>query len=229
MEIRQCTLESCSAATGAVVAIDVIRAFTTAAYAFAAGASDIILVGTVEEALALRERFPGALVMGEVDGLPVAGFDFDNSPTEIAAHDLSGRRLIQRTSAGTQGIVRSTLAERLLASSFVCAGATARYLRQLQPEMITFVITGILYGRDGDEDTACADYLTALLRAERPDPAPFIRRVYESTAGRLFTDPTHPEFSPIDLERCAEVDRFDFALVVERREGLLIMSAVKSQ
>jgi 2-phosphosulfolactate phosphatase len=226
MDIKQCTLETCHAATGAVVAIDVVRAFTTAAYAFAAGASEIILAGTVEEALALRQRFPGALVMGEVDGLPVSGFDLGNSPTEIAGSDLAGRRLIQRTTAGTQGVVRSTGADLLLASSFVCAGATARYLRRAQPETVTFVITGILYERDGEEDIACADYLTALLRGEQPDPAPFIRRVYESTSGSYFTDPGQPEFPLADLECCVEVDRFDFAMFVERREGLLVMKSV---
>jgi 2-phosphosulfolactate phosphatase len=226
MEINQATLDTCHTATSAVVAIDVIRAFTTAAYAFAAGARDIILVGTVEEALALRQRFRGALVMGEVDGLRVAEFDFDNSPSELAGLDLSGRRLIHRTSAGTQGVVRSTKAELLLASSFVCAGATARYLRQQAPETITFVITGIIYGRDGDEDRACADYLSALLQGEKPDPAPFIQRVYESTAGRIFTDPAQTEYSPEDLERCVEIDRFDFALRVERRDGLLVMEPV---
>ena len=69
MRIEQATRDTCGEATGAVVAIDVIRAFTTAAFAFAAGARDIVLVGTVEEAFAQRERFPGALAMGEVDGL----------------------------------------------------------------------------------------------------------------------------------------------------------------
>jgi 2-phosphosulfolactate phosphatase len=114
-----------------------------------------------------------------------------------------------------------------LASSFVCAGATARYLKQHAPEMITFVITGIIYNRDGDEDRACADYISALLRGEQPDVAPFIQRVYESTAGRIFTDPSQPEFSLADLERCVEVDRFDFALAVERRDGLLVMGMVR--
>ena len=228
MEIKQVTLETCHTAIDAVVAIDVVRAFTTAACAFAAGASEIILVSTVEEALALRERFPGALLVGEVDGgRRVASFDFNNSPTELAGLDLTGRRLIQRTSAGTQGVVLSTGADALLASSFVCAGATARYLRRVQPEMVTFVITGIVYGRDGDEDIACADYITALLRGEQPDAAPFIRRVYESTTGHLFTDPTQSEFPRSDLECCVEVDRFDFAMPVERRDGLLVMTAVK--
>ncbi|MBI1878187.1 MAG: 2-phosphosulfolactate phosphatase [Chloroflexi bacterium] len=229
MDIQQATLDTCHTATGAVVAIDVLRAFTTAAYAFAAGAGDIILVSTVEEALTLRRRFPGAWVMGEVDGgLPFSGFDFSNSPSELAGLDLAGRRLIHRTSAGTQGVVRSTQAGLLMASSFVCASATARYLRYCAPERVTFVVTGIVYGRDGDEDIACADYLTALLQSQQPDVVPFIRRVYESTAARLFTDPAQPEFPPADLERCVEVDRFDFALLVERRDGLLVMGAVKA-
>lgn len=228
MKFHYTTLETCPDATGAVVAIDVVRAFTTAAYAFAAGASEIILAGTVEEALALRRRFPDTLVMGEVDGLSIPEFDFGNSPTQIAALDLTGRRLVQRTTAGTQGVVRSTKADLLLAGSLVCAGATVRYLRQVQPETVTFVITGILLGRDGDEDIACADYMAALLRDEQPDIAPFVRRVYESTTGHLFTDPAHPEFPAADLARCVEVDRFDFAMVVERREGLWLLKPVST-
>jgi hypothetical protein len=54
---------------GAVVVIDVIRAFTTAAHAFASGASEIYLVGTVDEALAFKAAHPGTLAMGEAHGL----------------------------------------------------------------------------------------------------------------------------------------------------------------
>ena len=66
MQIRFATLDTCAESGGTVVVIDVIRAMTTAAYAFAAGVRDIVPAGTVDEALALRDRFPGALVMGEV-------------------------------------------------------------------------------------------------------------------------------------------------------------------
>src|SRR2546425_680009 len=129
MRIERATNETCGTATDTVVVIDVLRAFTTAAYAFAAGARDIVLRGTVDEALALRECFLGALAMGEVGGLPVDVFDLDNSPAALVGRDLSGRRLIHRTTAGTQGVVRSLQAETLLASSFVCASATARFIR----------------------------------------------------------------------------------------------------
>src|SRR5688572_6796168 len=136
------TLDTCGTATDTVVVIDVIRAFTTAAFAFAAGARDIITVGSVEEALTLRDYFSGSLVMGEVGGQRPPGFDFGNSPVALAQADLEGRRIIQRTSAGTQGLVRSLWADALLAASFVCAGATARYIEQQKPAAVTFVSTG---------------------------------------------------------------------------------------
>ena len=56
---------------------------------------------------------------GEVGGLRPEGFDFGNSPTYINDADLSGLTMIHRTSAGTQGVVRSqgdvVAGERLLA------------------------------------------------------------------------------------------------------------------
>jgi len=225
MHIVHATNDTCGDATGAVIAIDVLRAFTTAAFAFAAGARDILLVSTVDEALALRERFPGSFVMGEVGGLPVAGFDFSNSPGDLLGRDFGGARFIQRTSAGTQGVVCSRRAELLLASSFVCAGATVRYLLGQAPSNITYVITGVYPDRDGDEDAACAEYQALLLRGAAPEPAPFLQRVRDSVPGRVFADPAQPDFPASDLDYATDLDRFDFAMVVERRDGLLVMHA----
>jgi 2-phosphosulfolactate phosphatase len=226
MRIERATNETCGAAIGTVVAIDVIRAFTTAAFALAAGARDIVPVGTIEQALELRARFPGALLMGEVDGYPIEGFDFGNSPSALVGQDLAGRRLIQRTSAGTQGLVRSLKAETLFAGSLVCAAATARAIARSAPASVTLVATGIFPGRDGDEDIACADYLAALLRGEPIDAAALVRRARESDAGRLFANPADPVFPASDLDLCTDLDRFDFALRVERRDGLLVMAAL---
>jgi 2-phosphosulfolactate phosphatase len=224
-----------------VVVIDVLRAFSTAAYALAAGASDILLADTVAAALALRERFPGSLVMGEVGGLPVPGFDFGNSPTGLPSGDfspgggrgapLAGCRLIQRTSAGTQGVLLSRSAGTLLAASFVVAAATVGFIRRAAPQQVTFVLTGLRPGGRGEEDAACADYLEACLRgparglalAPAPDPAPYLARARNSTVGQIFADPAQPDFPAGDLEACLAVDRFDFAMVVQRAQGLFIL------
>jgi 2-phosphosulfolactate phosphatase len=227
MEFRRAFLaDTLMEVAGPVVVIDVLRAFSTAAYAFAAGAQDIAVVGTVAEAFALRGQMPRALIMGEVDGLPVEGFDFDNSPAQFLERDFSGKHLIQRTSSGTQGVVLSRNASPLLTSSFVVAGATARFLQQMKPHIVTFVITG--YGPEGpgDEDAACADYLESLLNGEDPEVRPYLQRVRHSPPGQKFLDPDQPEFKQVDLDLCLQIDRFDFVMQVERIDNKLTMRAV---
>jgi 2-phosphosulfolactate phosphatase len=106
MEFRRAYLDTCSEATGIVVVIDVLRAFSTAAYAFATGVEDITLVSTIEKALEWKDKIPQSFTMGEVDGLPIPGFDFRNSPPQFDGINLSGKHLVQRTTSGTQGVVR---------------------------------------------------------------------------------------------------------------------------
>jgi len=234
MKFTQVNLETCHRARGTVVVIDVLRAFTTAAYAFAAGAKDITLVGGVEDAFALKKALPNAIIMGEEGGLPISGFDYSNSPTEIDLLDLSGKHVIQRTTAGTQGVVLSENAGLILTSSFVVAGATADYLRVLDPEMITFVITGADPKENlqnskihqGDEDLALAHYLEALLEGENPDPKVYLQRVYYSPAGKKFMDPVANEFPSTDLVYATDLDSFDFAMQVKNENGRYVMKPV---
>ena len=101
MEIRLLSLlEGAQQAEGTTIIIDVYRAYTTAAVAFERGVEKIILVAEVEEALDLRAKGLGDLCVGEVEGTRPAGFDFGNSPYEIARADLRGKTLIQSTRAG---------------------------------------------------------------------------------------------------------------------------------
>ncbi len=69
MEIRLASLlTGATNARGVVGIIDVFRAFSTAAVALANGAARIIMVGTVEEALALRNNGIGQVCMGRSGG-----------------------------------------------------------------------------------------------------------------------------------------------------------------
>jgi 2-phosphosulfolactate phosphatase len=226
MKFHYTTLEDCHMAKGVVIVIDVLRAFSTAAYAFSLGAREILLVSTVEEALSLRSQTPNSKVMGEVNGLRPDGFDFGNSPTYLSQEDLSGVAMIQRTTAGTQGVVRSQNADVLLASSFVVANATVQHVNKLGSDQVTFVITGKDFG-GGDEDLACAQYLETLLKGQTPDPQPFIRRVFNSKDASQHHDPNKIGFPYSDLEYCTQIDKFDFAMPIERNDGRLIMRCIK--
>jgi 2-phosphosulfolactate phosphatase len=223
MKFRRTSLETCVNAAGVVVVIDVLRAFSTAAYAFAKGAKEIRLVSTIEEAFYWKEEIPGSLLMGEAEGLPIPGFDFGNSPSQFDSVRLDGKRLIQRTTSGTQGVVRSVNAEILLAASFCNVGATAKHLEALSPAEITFVLTGLRPGGWGDEDAACADFMEELLLGHNPDPSDYLRRVSESPPGRLFLDPKLKDYPFQDLEYCLMIDRFDFIMPIYREGEHLLM------
>jgi 2-phosphosulfolactate phosphatase len=82
-------LEGATRATGTVAVIDVFRAFTTAAVALANGASRIVMVSTVEEALALRAAGIGQICMGEVRGRVPAGYR-RGEPGRAALRGLAG-------------------------------------------------------------------------------------------------------------------------------------------
>ncbi len=218
--------EGALAARGLTVVIDVLRAFTTAAYAFAGGARDIVLVSTVEEAFAVRERFPDALLMGEVRGRLIPGFDLNNSPTYMQRANVAGRRLVQRTGAGTQGVVLAMEAEERVLASLVVAQATAAYVQSRAPRQVSLLATNPV-GSPYNEDDACGDYLAALLRGEPPDVAATLARVRESADARELTDSLGDDFPPTDLDLALALDRFSFAMPVERRDGLWIARCVK--
>jgi 2-phosphosulfolactate phosphatase len=210
-------------ARGTVVVIDVLRAFTTAAYACASGARAIELVGTPEEGLARKRQDPALVLVGEVGGQPIPGFDHGNSPERMAALDLAGRALVLRSSSGVQGALSAApTAEHVLLGSLVTASATAGAARALGHDVV-LVAMGSPAGPDGPEDEACAELLEALLRGERPDLARAVQDVRASPAGRQALDPAIDWITPGDLELALAVDRFDFALAARLEDGRLLV------
>lgn len=210
--------------SGAVVAVDVLRAFTTAAYAFAAGARHIFLVDSVEEALSLKTTDPDLLAMGEDHGRRVDGFDFSNSPAEVAAADLDDRVLVQRTSAGTRGVVAARSATRLWCSGLVCASATAAAVRASALGDPTYVITGKVTGNrsaNGTDDTATAQLIERARLGVDLDAESTSRFVANSEEAKrtLALGPGHVD--PEDIALATRVDAFDFAMEVHRIGGRL--------
>jgi 2-phosphosulfolactate phosphatase len=197
------------------VIVDVFRAFTTAAFCIAAGAREIVLVRDHQQALAMKRADPRLFLTGEIEGRPIPGFDVGNSPSAIERLDLGGRRVVQRTSSGTQGVVAASGAHAIVLGSFVIAAATVRYLRERADE-VTVVAMGQDARVDAAEDVACARYLAASLNGVEP-PMPPMTLIVDRD-GEAWPD----WFPRRDAELALEVDRFAFALPVSREDGLLI-------
>jgi 2-phosphosulfolactate phosphatase len=104
----------------AVVAVDVIRATTTAVTA-ASGGRRCYPVGTLEAALELASQLDDPLLVGELGGNMPFGFHITNSPAEIARRDDVEHPMILLSTAGT----------RLLAPARPFAAVYAACLRNL--------------------------------------------------------------------------------------------------
>lgn len=218
-------LQSNPAADDVVVVIDVLRSFTTAAVALAQGARAVYPVEAISEALTLSAELPWSLTVGAVGGGdPVPGFTYGNSPAALASTNLHGRDVVMTTAAGVKGLQRFRHARALYAASLVCAEATARAIREAGADQVSFIITGEWVDRDGDEDIACADYIEALLRGEKPKAQVFAQRVRDSDFGRRFLAGNNPNLPLADLELACAVDRYDFALPVQHKDGRLLIA-----
>jgi 2-phosphosulfolactate phosphatase len=217
--------EAAAGARGHVVVIDVLRAFTCAAYAFAGGARSITLVATREEALALREKRRDLVLIGETGGKRMEGFDLGNSPAEMTRFDFAGRDVVQRTGSGTNAAARCGAADAIVVASLVVASATARYLRASGAELVSVLAPGGT-GLDGPEDVACRTVIAALLRGDAPDWDAAVSVVRGCAAADQIRDPTLGVGCPEDIDLAVACDRFDFAMPVTREDGLLVARAV---
>jgi 2-phosphosulfolactate phosphatase len=167
----------------------------------------------LEASLGLKHTNADYFAIGERHGKKVAGFDFNNSPTEISAADLKGRTLVHNTSAGTQGLTNASQAEVVLTGSLVNAAAICRYITSLAAQRVSIVRMGYDAHTRSAEDDLCADLLAARLRREPFDVSSVRARLRHVPAAVKFFDPACASWAPqTDFDLCTDVDRFDFVL-----------------
>ncbi|MEU4955418.1 2-phosphosulfolactate phosphatase [Streptomyces lavendulae] len=201
------------------VVVDVMRAYTVAAWAFARGAEKIVLAGSLGEALELKARHPDWVALK--DGPAAPGFDLVNSPGLLRCVDLGGRTVVQKTTAGTVGALAVKDASLVLCAGFVVAEATARLLRARGCDGVTYVVTG----EDGraDEDLACAQYIAGRAAGSGTGPAGFLRRAATSRAATELAGGVREGVHPDDVALCLDLDRFPFAMVATPEDSLMVL------
>jgi 2-phosphosulfolactate phosphatase len=205
-------ITDCDQVRGTAVVIDVLRAFSTAAWAFHLGVERIVLTAELDEALRIKAAIPGALAMK--DSNPMPGFELSNSPVELqSAEGLRGATIVQRTTHGTVGAWAARSAEHLYCASFLVAEATARSIRESSVPEVYFVVTGERGA--AEEDLACAEYIAALVDDPDADPQPYLGRAHASSTAALLASRIAnrtPGVHPLDIEACLGANVYGFVM-----------------
>jgi phosphosulfolactate phosphohydrolase-like enzyme len=214
-----------------VVVVDALRASVTITAALTAGARAVIPVETVEEAMTYRER-AGFYLAGERHSVPVPGFDFGNSPTELLRHagQLVGNVVVLTTSHGTRCVQSAREgASAVLVGSLPNASAAAKIAYQAAQAQccdVTLVAAGIADGSRAEED----DYAVAVLAGALADLGAETRLPPPSGAAeRAFQRGAHGQRLirlgyGADVDLCASLDVFGVAGVL-RKEGFFAIGA----
>jgi 2-phosphosulfolactate phosphatase len=225
--LRKRLLSGAQEAEGTAVVIDVLRAFSSAAYMMHLGAARIVLMAEPKEVLRFKAE-TGALAVGEVGGKIVDGFDLGNSPSRILAAGrtlFSGRTVAQRTSAGVTGaLAAARRADQVTLGSYVTAGATARYLLGLSPspETVSLIAMGNAGREITPDDEGCAGYLEHLLARAPYSHVTALQEIVEHECTQKFLRGDQAHFPAADPVYCLQRDLFDFVLSAQIEEGLLV-------
>jgi 2-phosphosulfolactate phosphatase len=151
-----------------IVAIDVIRATTTAITAAAMGRR-VFPAGSIEASVRLAADLDRPILAGELGGVQPYGFDLQNSPTQMLALEDSARPIILLSTSGTRLIAEAVQH----GVTYICC------LRNTEAQALHLAAGGsdvLILGADSrgefrDEDQLCAARIARFLLAAGYGPA----------------------------------------------------------
>ena len=221
------------------IAIDVLRATTTMAAAFEAGAEAIEVFSDLEKLVSASEGWPAEkrILAGERGGQRVDGFDLGNSPRDHAPERTAGRRLFMSTTNGTRCLQRIQAAPMVMTAALTTRRAVVDKLLVKQPETVWLVGSG-WEGTNSLEDTVCAGAIIhglmettgqSFVECTGNDSAVAAVALYEQWCDRmleLMHVATHGQRllrldNTADLEYCARMDVLDI-MPEQKTPGVLI-------
>jgi 2-phosphosulfolactate phosphatase len=193
----------------ALVAVDVIRATTTAVTAISMG-RECHLVPTLEAALNTASRLPRPLLAGERGGDMPAGFDLTNSPAQLASRSDVSRPLVLLSSTGTRLMCEIRHSDAAYLACFRNYSATIEHLAK-NHDAVTLIGAGTR-GEFREEDQMCCAWIAdALIQSGFAAEDDITRRLVERWRGA-----PHDAFlmskSVAYLQRSGQLRDLDFIL-----------------
>lgn len=217
------------------VVFDIFRATSTIVTALASGATAVIPVAEISDALALRQKRPELLLAGEREGFRIhrgltggVDFDFGNSPREFTPDRVDGKTIVITTTNGSRALRACSHANEVLAGSFLNLTATAAHVQRSTAAHLLLVCSGT-----GDqaayEDLLGAGALVDLVQTgfstgNVGDAAKAAREIYQQNHRNLFNAASDSrngrrllslEELRDDVSWCLQRDRFPLVAKLE--------------
>jgi 2-phosphosulfolactate phosphatase len=165
------------------IVVDVLRATSTMTQALAAGYRRVLCCAEIDEARALAATEGPAKLAGERRLEHIEGFDFGNSPSEVAGQPAA-ETLILSTTNGTRLLVDAAARfERVYVGSLLNLDAVARAARE-SGEDVAVLCAGVL-GQLTLDDAYCAGRIAEALGGEPADSATVAIRLAHSFGSSL--------------------------------------------
>src|SRR2546426_10163139 len=176
------TLEETASGTVGIV-VDVLRATSTITQALASGYRRVLCCAEIDEAHELAKTEGPARLAGERRLESIPGFDFGNSPREVAG-DPQAETLILSTTNGTRLLVSAAERfEHVYVGSLLNLDAVAAAARA-HGEDVAVLCAGVL-GELALDDAYCAGRIAQALGGDRTDSATAAIRLAQSYSGSL--------------------------------------------
>jgi 2-phosphosulfolactate phosphatase len=225
----------------AVAVVDVLRATSSLVTMFERGLIRALISDSLRDArnLALRNF---SLLCGEAKMLPLAGFDYGNSPAAFDELSLKGKSAVLWTTNGTKAVGAAAGSPAVIAAALHNRRAAARRLveeaRRLQLEPLV-LCAGLEKGAAYSlEDTVTAGAIVEAARELEPEidladdawGAFHLWRWYRGDAMRAFRHAAHGRALQAagfadDLRYAAQVDVFETVPVLYDEDGVKTMRA----
>jgi 2-phosphosulfolactate phosphatase len=151
----------------AIVAVDVIRATTTAVTAVALGRK-CFPSPALEAAVPLAAKLPNPLLVGELGGSMPYGFDLNNSPADIAGRTDIHRPMLLLSTSGTRVICGAAESQAMYVACLRNYTATAAYLADHHPTVA--LIGAGSRGEFREEDQLCCAWIAEILTGMGYEP-----------------------------------------------------------
>ena len=209
------------------IVIDVLRATSTICQALAAGYESVTCVGEIDDARALAGT--GTKLAGERDNVLIEGFDFGNSPREVAVPPVGPSRLVLTTTNGTRMLLAAAdRCESVIVASLLNLDAVVAEARNA--ESVAILCAGVEGGFAVD-DAYVAGRIAAALGGE-PDDAAFaaarlasaFATAEEGIGGGVSADNIRRVHLTEDISFCAQENVLSIVpRIVERSPGTVVV------